>query len=69
MVILGGLHVIDLATHTVSLLSTPPVRFCLGDVVLVGADKGTFVVVAALAEGVWHVFDSITKQWTKLDGW
>ena len=66
----GGLHVVDLATRTVSLLSTPPVPFDVTrDVVLVGADKDTFVVVAALEDGAWHVFDSITKQWTWLDGW
>ena len=71
MVCDGGLHVIDLEAHTVSLLSTPPVPFDkTRDVVVVGgADKDTFVVVAALCEGVWHVFDSHTKQWTKLGMW
>ena len=53
-----------------SLLSTPPVPFDMSrDVALVGANKDTFVVVAAFAEGVWHAFDSSTKQWAKLDGW
>ena len=49
MVDSGGLHVVDLVSHTVSLLSTPPVPFDMPrDVALVGADKNTFVVVAAL---------------------
>ena len=70
MVDSGGLHVVDLVSHTVSLLSTPPVPFDMPrDVALVGVDKDTFVVVAALAEGVWHAFDSRTKQWAKLVGW
>ena len=70
MVMSGGLHVVDLVSHTVSLLSTPPVPFDMPhDDALVGADKNTFVVVAALSEGVWHAFDSRTKQWAKLDRW
>ena len=49
MVDSGGLHVVDLVSHTVSLLSTPPVPFDMPrEVSLVGADKNTFVVVAAL---------------------
>ena len=61
---------VDLVSHTVSLLSTPPVLFDrVRDVALVGADKDTFVVVAALAEGVWHAFDSRTKQWANLNEW
>ena len=66
----GGLHRIDLITREVSLVTTPPVPFDMTrDVLLVGRDASTFVVFAALQEGVWHVFNSSTNAWTKLGGW
>ena len=66
----GGLHKINLTTHEVSLVSNSPVPFIMPrDVLLVGCDATTFVVVAALQGGQWHMLESKTKQWAMLEGW
>lgn len=66
----SGLYALNLVDHTASLVSAPPVPFDTPrDALLVAADKNAFVVVAALAEGEWHAYNSLTHQWTKLGEW
>ena len=73
MVANKGLFVIDLRGLLISsmeLVSSPPVPYDVArEALLVAADKETFVLVAALENGVWYAFDSFSSEWTKLSSW